>query len=69
MGGQGSKGFGAGGMPKNDMASKGEEENIWCERKGGAHVPGGEHMSLDPSTLLHVCTPKQFYLITCLLGK
>lgn len=69
LGGQRFKGFGGGGMPKNDMASKEEEENIWCVKEAGSTCPGGKHMSLVPSTLLHVCTPKQFYLITCLLGK
>lgn len=45
-------------MPKNDMASKEEEENIWCVKEGGctcpggrAHVRGGAHdMCSDRST-------------------
>lgn len=41
MGGQGFKGFGGGGMPKNDMASKEEEENIWCVKEEGSTCPGG----------------------------
>lgn len=73
MGGQGFKGFGGGGMPKNDMASKEEEENIWCVKEegstcpgGGEHMSGGEHMTC---ALKGAHVPRPLYFTTCMYPK
>ena len=59
-------------MPKNDMASKEEEENIWCVKEEGSTCPGGEHMSGGEHmtcTLTGAHVPRPLYFTTCMYPK